>query len=105
MLWKKKRKKDNSLYDIEGTEVNKEKKCIKINFVGYGNEFDEWCDFNIDSDQLPFVRPEKIYVPDEESLEDRKQMFHGNLYRAIKRKVWSGRKTIECLKENYNTYL
>ena len=34
----------------------------------------------------------KIYVPDEESIEDRKQMFHCNSYRAIKRKLWSGRK-------------
>lgn len=65
---------------------------MKIHFVGYGNEFDEWRDFDIDSDQLPFVRLEKICVPDEESLEDRKQIFHGNLYRAIKRKLWSGRK-------------
>ena len=81
---KKKLKKDNNLYDIEVTEVDKEKKCIKIYFVGYGNEFDEWRDFDIDNDQLPFVRLEKIYVPDEESLEDRRQMFHGNLYRAIK---------------------
>ena len=50
-------------------------------------------------------RLEKINVPDEEPLENRKQMFHGNLYRAIKRKLWSGRKAIECFKENYNTYL
>ena len=34
-----------------------------------------------------FVRLEKINVPDEESLENRKQMFHGNLYRTIKRKL------------------
>ena len=78
MLWKKKPKKENNLYDVEVTEVDKEKKCMKIHFVGYGNEFDEWRDFDMDSDQLLFVRLEKIYVPDEESLEDRKQMFHGS---------------------------
>ena len=49
-----------------------------------------WRDFHIDSDQFPFVRLEKNYVPDEESLEDRKQMFQGNLNSAIKRKLWSG---------------
>ena len=49
---------------MEVTEDDKEKICIKIHFVGYGNEFDEWRDFDIDSDQLPFVRLEKIYVPD-----------------------------------------
>ena len=49
---KKRPKKDNNLY-IEVTEVDKEKKCIKIHFVGYGNEFDEWRNLDIDSDQLP----------------------------------------------------
>ena len=48
-------KKDNNFYDIEVTEDDKEIICIKINFVGYGNEFDKLCDFDIDSDQLPFV--------------------------------------------------
>ena len=90
---------------LKWPRLTRRKKCIKIHFVGYGNEFDEWRDFDIDSDQLPFVRLEKIHVPDEESLEDRKQMFYGNLYRAIKRKLWSGRKAIESLKENYKTYL
>ena len=33
-----------------------------------------------------------LNVPGEESLEDRKEMFHGNLYRAIKQNLWSGRK-------------
>ena len=51
---KKTPKKDNNLYDMEVTEDDKEKICIKIHFVGYGNEFDEWRDFDIDSDQLPF---------------------------------------------------
>lgn len=32
----------------------------------------------------------KVYVPGEESLEDRRQIFHGHLYWAIKRKLWSG---------------
>ena len=33
---------------------------MKIHFVGYGREFDEWRDFDIDSDQLTFVRLEKF---------------------------------------------
>ena len=64
---------------------------MKIHFVGYGNEYVGWRDLVIDSDQLPFFRLKKNYVPDVESFEDRKQMFHDNLYRAIKRKLWSGR--------------
>ena len=54
---KKTPKKDNNLYDMEVTEDDKEKICIKIHFVGYGNEFDEWRDFDIDSDQLPLFCP------------------------------------------------
>jgi len=37
---KKKPKKDNKLYDIEVTEVEKDKKCMKIHIVGYRNKFD-----------------------------------------------------------------
>ena len=59
MKKKKQTKKDNILYAIEVIGVDKEKKCMKINFVGDGSEFDEWRDFDIDSDQLPFVRLEK----------------------------------------------
>ena len=53
-------KNDNNLYHIEVIGVDKERKCMKIHFVGYGSEFDEWRDFHIDSDQLPFVHLEKI---------------------------------------------
>ena len=35
---------------------------------------------------------EKSFVPGEESLEDRRHIFHGPLYRAIKRKMWSSRR-------------
>ena len=44
---KKKPKNDNNLYDIEVTEVDKEKKCMKIHFVGYGNEYNVQRDFDI----------------------------------------------------------
>ena len=37
---------------MEVTEDDKEKICIKIHFVGYGNKFDEWREFDIDSDQF-----------------------------------------------------
>ena len=59
---KKTPKKDNNLYDIEVTEDEKEKICIKIHFVGYGNEFDEWRNFDIDSDQARSKR-RSIHAP------------------------------------------
>ena len=42
---KKKPEKDNNLHDIEVTEVDKDKKCMKCHIVGYGNKFDECGDF------------------------------------------------------------
>ena len=39
---------------------------------------DEWRDY--DEDNVPFERLEKVYVPDEDSLEQRMNIFHGQLY-------------------------
>ena len=72
--------------------VGKERKRFKIHFVGFGNQFDEWRDFSTSGGQFPFVRLEKSFVLGEESLEDRRHIFHGHLYRAIKRKMWSSRR-------------
>jgi len=38
------------------------------------------------------VRLEKAYIPQEISLEDRKNNLYGQLYREVKRKLWSGRR-------------
>ena len=89
---KKKSKTDKNLYDIEIVQVDKERKPFKIHFVGFGNQFDEWRDFSTSGEQFPFVRVERSFVPGEESLEDRRHIFHGHLYRAIKRKMWSSRR-------------
>ena len=82
--------KDNKLYEVEIVEVDKEKKKVKIHFKGYGHETDEWRDY--DEDNVPFQRLEKVYNPDEDSLEERMNIFHGQLYRNIKRKLWSSRR-------------
>ena len=55
MLRKNAKKKDNNHYDMEVTEDDKEKISIKIHFVFYGNEFNEWRVFDID--QLPLFCP------------------------------------------------
>lgn len=41
---------------------------------------------------FPFERVEKAYIPEEISLEDRTNVFHGHIYQEIKRKLWSGRR-------------
>ena len=53
---KKSRKRTKNLYDIEIVQVDKERKRFKIHFVGFGNQFDEWCDFSTSGGQFPFVR-------------------------------------------------
>ena len=73
-------------------EVDKEKKKVKIHFKGYSNDTDEWRDYGEESNILPFERLERAYIPDEVSLEDRTNSFHGQLYREIKRKLWSSRR-------------
>jgi len=45
VVGKKKPEKDNNLYDIEVTQVDKDKKCMKIHIVGYRNKFDECGNF------------------------------------------------------------
>ena len=39
-----------------------------------------------------FQRMEPLSVPSSTSLEDRMELVHGELYREIKRKLYSGRK-------------
>ena len=45
---------------------------------GHGHDADEWRDY--DEDNVPFELLEKMYVPDEDSLEQRMNIFHGQLY-------------------------
>ena len=47
-------------------------------FKGHGHETDKWSDY--DEDNVPFGRLEKVYVPDKDSLEQRMNIFHCQLY-------------------------
>ena len=38
----------------------------------------QWSDY--DEDNVPFERLQKVHVPDEDSLEQRMNIFHGQLY-------------------------
>ena len=54
------------------------KKWSVQDFTGHGHDTDEWRDY--DEDNVPFERLEKVYVPDEDSLEQTMNIFHGQLY-------------------------
>ena len=88
----RKRKTDGGLYDVEVVEVDTTRRKLKIHFVGFRHEYDEWGDYDNERNYFPFVRLEKMFFPEEGSLEDRGNIFHERVYRCIKRKLWSGRK-------------
>lgn len=86
-------KRDQSLYDIEVTEVDRERKRLKIHYVGYSEAHDEWRPYDeADGEYFPFIRNEKLILPTQESIEDRTQCFYNTLYREIKKKLWSSRR-------------
>ena len=47
-------------------------------FKGHGDDTDKWHDY--DEDSVPFERLENVHVPDEDSLKQRMDIFHGQLY-------------------------
>ena len=57
-------------------------KTAKIHFVGFSHEYDEWRDYDNKRNYFPFVRLEKLFFPEEGSLEDRGNI-HGQLYRCL----------------------
>ena len=59
---------DKNLYEAEIVEVNKERKQMKIHFVGFSEEFDEWRDYDCERDYFPFVGLEKMFLPNGESV-------------------------------------
>ena len=78
-----KRKTDRDLYVVEVVEVDTTRKQLKIHFVGFSHEYDEWCDDDNKRNYFPFVRLEKMFfAPEEGSLEDRGNI-HGQLYRCL----------------------
>ena len=81
----KRRKIDKNLYEVNIVDVNNEWKQIKIHFVGFSEEFDEWCNYDCERDYFPFVRLEKMFLPNRAI-----PIVLPN--RAIKRKLWSGRR-------------
>ena len=56
-----KRKTDRDLYDVEVIEVDTTRKQLKIHFVGFSHEYDEWRDYDNERNYFPFVRLEKMF--------------------------------------------
>ena len=88
----RKRKTDRDFYDVGVIEVDTTRKQLNIHFAGFSHEYDEWREYDDKRNYFPFVCLEKMFFPAESPREDRGNIFHGRLYRCIKRKLWSGRK-------------
>ena len=78
----RKRKTDRDLYVVEVVKVDTTRKQPKIRFVGFSHEYDEWRDYDNKRNYFPFVRLEKMFFPEEGSLEDRGNIY-GQLYRCL----------------------
>ena len=104
----RKRKTDRDLYVVEVVEVDTTRKQLKIHFVGFSHEYDEWRDYDNKRNYFPFVRLEKMFFPEEGSLEDRSNI-HGQLYRCLipsissqlcvqEQILWSHLRPLKCYK-------
>ena len=88
---KTKAKNDRKLIPVVVREVDKIGKRFKIHFVRFSEQFDEWRPFG-STDNFFFQGMEPLSIPSSTSLEDRMELVHGELYREIKRKFYSGQK-------------
>ena len=66
---KKRPKKDNSLYEVQIKEVDRQSKRIRIHFKGYDARFDEWRPYDQEGKYFPFARWEKPHVLTNSSIE------------------------------------
>ena len=88
-----KKKKDNSLYEVEVQEVDSDRNLVRIHYKGYSSKYDEWRSFgnaDTDGEYFPFVRQEKVPVLSEESMNDKSDILRSKLYREILKKLYSG---------------
>ena len=59
----RKSKADRDLYDVEVIEEDTTRKKLKIHFVGFSHEYDEWRDYDNERNFFPFVRFENFFSP------------------------------------------
>lgn len=69
---------DPNLYSVVVRAVDKITKRVKIYYVGYSEQFDEWRARGCETDN-PFQRMEPIPCPCSSSLYDRLELVHGEL--------------------------
>ena len=73
-----KRKTDMDLYVVEVVEVDTTRKQLKIHFVGFSHEYDEWRDYDNKRNHFSFVRLEKCFSPRKVPWKIEATIFTGN---------------------------
>ena len=79
----RKRKTDRDLYVVEVVKVDTTRKQLKIHFVEFSHEYDEWRDYDNKWNYFPFVRLEKMFFPEEGSRLFVRGNIHEQLYRCL----------------------
>jgi len=88
----KKAKTDRKLFPVAVTDVDKIGKRVRIHYVLYSEPYDEWRPCDTEDSNPPFQQMESLRIPSSTSLEGPTELVHGELYREINRKLYSGRK-------------
>ena len=76
----RKRKTDRDLYVLEVAivEVDTTRKQLKIHFVGFSHEYDEWRDYDNKRNYFPFVRFENFFSRGKVRWRTEATFFTGN---------------------------
>ena len=65
---------------------------MKIHYKGFSEEADEWREYEDKNNFFPFVWLERLFIPQDISLEDRMNSFHDQVYKEIKCNLRSGQR-------------
>ena len=100
----KKTKTDKNLYEVEVVDVDKERKRLKIYYVGYNEQFNKWRDYDCEGNYFLFLRVEKLLLPDESSLGHRRNIcLNSTSQEAFEYTPILSRST--CLAQNPNMFI
>ena len=85
-------KTDRKLFPVVVRDMDNIEKRVKIHYVEYSERYGDWRPCDTEDSNPPFQWVESLRIPSSTSLEDPMELVHGELYREIKRKLYSGQK-------------
>ena len=89
---KEKKESRDKLYEVEIVERDQINKRIKLHYVGYGKNFDEWHTESPD-ELCPVSKISKITIPSSSNLDERKQIFLEDIKIKIQKHLVQHRST------------